>query len=128
MDLVHLKSAFPQLRGIEKAAPREFPDQPGWYILAYGQGFVSDDRARGPTFEKDGCSLSVQAKFPAARDEASARPIIGHAFPTTNGQFAVVWSLVTAESTAAGQSFVDKAEEIIQSRLRMLEKDLLAAE
>jgi hypothetical protein len=77
-DLQGLKARFPQIAGIE-SAELEVPGagagspgkngaglpgrgQPSRFRLDYRQGFVRDDRLRGPTFEKDGCSLMVEVR------------------------------------------------------------------
>jgi hypothetical protein len=123
LDLQQLEAEFPQLSGIQRATLQVAPGEKR-FRFDYRQGFVKDDRLKGPTFEQDGCSLMVEMKYPAVADDAYSRPIEGRAIPIGNGKFVALWHMVRAESTEGGQSFVRKADEVISARLKSMEEAL----
>jgi hypothetical protein len=123
-DLVRLKPRFPQLAAIEATRLEIVPEE-ARFRLDYDQGFVRDDRIRGPTFEKHGCDLMVEIRYPAAAGDANRRPIIGRDLLTGDGMHAAAWTLVRAERTEEAQRFVKEVEAVIARRLNLLAEELL---
>ena len=116
-DLIRLKSRFPQLATIDESTIKE-------HALRYQKGFLKDDKVAGAVFEKNGCDIYVEIKFPATRKDLEMRQLAGSLFPMKKGKSFAVWMLVRAENDEQGIVFTNKVNEIISLRLAQLEKKL----
>jgi oligoendopeptidase F len=116
-DLSALKSTFPQLATIDQSTIKNG-------VLRYVKGFLRDDKIEGAVFEKNGCDVYVEIKYPATRSDVEMRQLAGSLFRVKNGKSFAVWRAVRAENNEQGIGFSNKVNEIISLRLAELEKEL----
>jgi len=116
-DLKKLKLQFFQLRYIEdaKVYNNEF---------RYTSGMQQDSKINGPTFLKYGCDIYVHIQYPATQQDMEKTQLKGDLVQLKNGSAYGVWRLTRTESTAEGQAFAEKVNEIVTARLDAMKKEL----
>ena len=119
--LKNIKQEFPQLANIDYAATitRNPSGKEGTIRFNYTKGFVQEN-----SVPKDGASILVEIKYPAAIEDVSADPLEGKLFSLGNGNICVYRYLVRADESEEGKNFKSKADQIILMQLISLQKRL----
>jgi len=115
-DLKNIKSEFPQLSDIDNATIENGR-------FGYQKGFLKDSKIEGPSYEKDGCDIMVEIKYPfTPEDERQSKgsPLM----KLKNGKSLKSWRLVRAEQNEQGKLFIEKIGVIIYSRLEEMANEL----
>lgn len=117
-DLKMLRLDFFQLRDIENAAV-------SGHEFSYEMGVLHHATRLTPTsFAPYGCYIYVEIQYPAIRKEIDMRQEQGVLVSLKDGSSYALWRHLEAESTAEGQAFAEKVDQIITSRLDAMKQSL----
>ncbi len=120
-----IKQEYPQLADIDSSTIKKdgLVDN-GRMRFDYERGILGEGFVEGATFGKSGCDMFVQIIYPATKEEFEERRLKGNLVALKNGKSYAVWRLVRAELNDQGQSFINKANEIISSHLQTMQEVL----
>lgn len=123
--LKEVKPEFPQLSDIDTATIKiNGLGDNGRIRFDYEKGVLKEDMS-GPTFDKDGCDIVVQIKYPANQEDVEMRPQLkGTLVALEDGNAYAVWSLVRAEPNESGEAFKSRANAVIHFQLQLLQSKL----
>lgn len=116
-----IKTEFPQLANVDYAATitRNPSGEEGVIRFDYTKGFV-----QGSSIPKDGASISVAVKYPAALEDVRSKEEEGKLFSLGNGNVCVYWKSVRAEDSEPGKLFKSKVDQIILFQLIAMQRKL----
>lgn len=113
-DLVKIKDAFPQLKGIEGAGPDG--DQ-----VVFSRGYAEEHKGKS-VLRKDGCSLFLRIEYRA--DRGPEWQLENATFRLSNGKYLRLWRNVVAEKTEQGAELKRKVNAIFSRHLASMFREL----
>ncbi len=118
-----IKQEYPQLADIDNSTiKKDGLGDSGRIRFDYERGIAKEGFLEGATFAKNGCDMVVQIEYPATKVDVEERRLKGNLIQLKNGNSYAVWYLVRAEPDVPGQTFINKANEIISFHLKKMQE------